>query len=591
MRKCGEGFSSIPEHTDVAVLIVTYNSADDVPALLRGLRGETRDQSIKVIVADNSPGPDTLLALAGHSDVLCFATGGNLGYAGAINAAMARAGSADAYLVLNPDMRVHPGAVKAMRRKMAAARAGVVVPLLLDADGSVYPSLRREPSVSRALGDAVMGSKFSGRPGWLSEMDFDDESYRYAHPVDWATGAALLIRADTAEVVGDWDEDYFLYSEETDFLRRVRAAGEKVWFEPRARMTHTRGGSGASPSLDALLAANRIRYIRKFHAAGYAHAFRAAVVLSALLRSPLPHGRGILSAVIQERRWSELPHAIVDAGKPDRGGFPQGSVIIPAHNEAAVIGRTLAALAGPMSGGGVEVIVACNGCSDATAAVARSFPGVRVIEIAEPSKVAALNAADLEATRWPRVYLDADIELPAEALRSTLEHLRGDEATLCARPAFTYDTRGADWLVSAYYRARNRLPQASGSMWGAGVYALSRRGHARLGKFPAVIADDGYVDRLYDEAEKATLNCPPVTVQTPRTARVLLRTLRRVYRGNAELVGMAGSHTGRTVRELFLTVRGPLSAADAVVYAAFAVAGRQASRRGTRWERDDSSRS
>jgi GT2 family glycosyltransferase len=243
--------------------------------LLQGLRGETRDQSIKVIVADNSPDPSTIKALLDQPDVLCFSTGGNLGYAGAINAAMAKAGSADAYLVLNPDMRVQPGVVMAMRNKLATSGAGVVVPLLLDDDGSTYPSLRREPSLTRALGDAVMGSRFRGRPGWLSEMDFDDESYHYAHPVDWATGAALLISSSTVETVGKWDEEYFLYSEETDFLHRVRATGHKVWFEPGARMTHCRGGSGSSPALDALMAANRIRYVRKFHPAGYARAFHA----------------------------------------------------------------------------------------------------------------------------------------------------------------------------------------------------------------------------------------------------------------------------------------------------------------------------
>lgn len=585
-----EVFSPVAETTDVAVLIVTYNSAGDILALLQGLRREVRDQTIKVVVADNSPGPDTMQALANQPDVFSFSTGGNLGYAGAINSAMAQAGSAGSYLVLNPDMRVVPGAVKSLRCKMAATGAGVVVPLLIDDDGSVYPSLRREPSLTRAFGDALLGSRFRGRPEWLSEMDFDDESYRYAHAVDWATGAALLIRADTAALVGDWDEEYFLYSEETDFLRRVRAAGEKVWFEPRARMTHCRGGSGSSPALDALLAANRIRYIRKFHAAGYARAFRAAVVLSAALRSPLPSRGSTLSAVLREKRWAELPHAVPYAASPEPPATPWGSVIIPAHNEASVIGRTLTALSGPLGRGDVEVIVACNGCTDNTAEVARSYAGVRVIELTEASKVAALNAADGEATQWPRVYLDADIELPEESLRATLDRLHRDHSVLCARPAFRYETQGADWLVRSYYRARTRLPQATGSIWGAGIYALSQRGHDRLGKFPAVTADDCYVDRLYDGREKVALECLPVTVRTPRSAAALLRTLRRVYRGNAELVGMAGSRTGQTLVQLMRTVTGPVSAFDALVYAGFAIAGRHSSRSGDRWERDESSR-
>jgi exopolysaccharide biosynthesis WecB/TagA/CpsF family protein len=311
------GFSSPEEHTDVAVLVVTYNNERDIPLLLDSLKAETREQSIKVIVADNSPDASTLLELANYADVYAFSTGGNLGYSGAINAAMKHAGSAGSFLILNPDMRVEPGAILAMRRRMAESGAGVVVPLLKDDDGSIYPSLRREPSVTRAIGDAVLGSRLPGRPGWLAEMDCDQESYLHRHRVDWATGAALLIRPDAAELAGEWDEQYFLYSEETDFMRRMRGAGFEIWFEPRASMLHSRGGSGASPSLEALMAVNRVRYVRKFHTAGYARAFRAAVLLSALLRSPLPSGRGILAALTRERRWAELPHAETYATSPE----------------------------------------------------------------------------------------------------------------------------------------------------------------------------------------------------------------------------------------------------------------------------------
>jgi exopolysaccharide biosynthesis WecB/TagA/CpsF family protein len=586
-----KGFSPRFQHTQVAVLVATYNSENDIPALLQSLREETRDQSIKVIVADNSPTPLTLLTLKDQTDVFAFPTGGNRGYAGAINDAISKAGTADSYLVLNPDMQVEPGSILALREKMTSAGAGVVVPLLLDDDGSVYPSLRREPSVSRAIGDALMGSKLPGRPGWLSEMDFDAESYLHSHKVDWATGAALLIRRDVAESVGDWDEEYFLYSEETDFLRRVREAGAEVWFEPRSRMRHYRGGSGSSPALDALMATNRIRYIRKYHQGGYAMAFRAAVVLSALLRAPLSQRRETIATVSRESSWGHLPHATrySDSDSPHRR-IPYGAVIIPAHNEATVIRRTLNALTGPLASGSVEVIVACNGCSDGTEEVAHLYPGVQVIQVHEASKVAALNAADRAATRWPRIYLDADIELPLDALCATLERLTADETVLCARPAFSYNTDGASWPVRAYYRGRNRLPQASESMWGAGTYGLNLKGHNRLGEFPAVTADDCYIDRLYGLGEKVTLECEPVTVRTPRTAKALLSTLKRVYRGNSELRDVPGSHTGRTVRELVRSIHGPASAVDAVVYTVFAAAGRLYTRRRFSWERDDSSR-
>ncbi|MBT2567577.1 WecB/TagA/CpsF family glycosyltransferase [Arthrobacter sp. ISL-85] len=318
-----EGFSAKGEKTDVAALVVTYNNERDVAALLNSLKAETRDQTIKVIVADNSPGPGTLNELEKFPEVYAFPTGGNLGYSAAINVAMKKAGSADSFLILNPDMRLERGAIRAMRRRMAICGAGVVVPLLMDDDRTVYHSLRREPSVCRAFGDAVLGSRLPGRPEWLAETEFDRESYLHPHRVDWATGAALMIRPDAAQMAGDWDEEYFLYSEETDFMHRVRSAGMEVWFEPQARMFHSRAGSGTSTALAALMAANRIRYVRKFHTRSYARAFRAAVVLSALLRSPLHGQQLILAAVTRERKWVDLPHAENYGNRPLRRGASQ----------------------------------------------------------------------------------------------------------------------------------------------------------------------------------------------------------------------------------------------------------------------------
>ncbi|MFE8886133.1 WecB/TagA/CpsF family glycosyltransferase [Pseudarthrobacter enclensis] len=592
----GKGFSPMTVETDVAVIIVTYNSERDIPSLLNSLELETREQSIKVVVADNSPEPSTRLEVANYPHVLVLATGGNLGYAGAINLAMRKAGDARSFLILNPDLRVEPGAIRQMRHRMAISGAGVVVPLLKDDDGTVYPSLRREPTVTRAIGDAVMGSKLSGRPAWLSEMDFDNESYMHAHKVDWATGAALLIHRDVAQLVGDWDEDYFLYSEETDFMHRVRQAGWEIWFESKAVMSHSRGGSGASLALNALMAINRIKYIRKFHTPPYSRAFRCAVILSALLRVPVTRGIGVLAAVLREGSWGELPHAeIYPEGVRVPAAIPTGTVIIPAHNEASVLRRTLDGLVPAMVGGTVEVIVACNGCTDDTVSIARSYKDARVIEVEEASKTAALNAGDQVATRWPRMYLDADIELPLEALCATLELLGEGGAILCARPAYRYDFSGASWPVRAFYRARNRLPKPAESIWGAGVYAISRKGKARLPEFPSVAADDCLVDRLYSDEEKAVVQCAPATVRTPRTTGSLLKTLGRNYRSNVILRDVPGSHTMQTLRDLVGSVSGPRSAVEAGVYAAFALAGRLHARRwvgleSAAWESDESSR-
>jgi GT2 family glycosyltransferase len=183
-----------------------------------------------------------------------------------------------------------------------------VVPAVLDEAGELYPSLRFEPTLLRDFGDALLGSRLSTRPPWLTETDFNTESYQWAHPLDWATGAALLVSAEVASAVGDWSEDFFLYSEETDFFRRVRETGSTVWFEPEARVTHVGEASGSSPELDALRAVNRVRYAELHHGRTHAFAARLVVILSALMRTRRAEGhRRALHYLLRRDRWSSLP--------------------------------------------------------------------------------------------------------------------------------------------------------------------------------------------------------------------------------------------------------------------------------------------
>jgi glycosyltransferase involved in cell wall biosynthesis len=274
-----------------------------------------------------------------------------------------------------------------------------------------------------------------------------------------------------------------------------------------------------------------------------------------------------------------------------------GSVVIPAHNEARVIARALGALAPMAASGELEVVVVCNGCTDDTAEIARSFAGVRVLDIAQASKPAALNAGDAAARHWPRLYLDADIEVTAAAVADVLAHL-GAGRSLAARPAREFDDTGASWPVRAFYRARRRMPSLDRHLWGAGAYAVSREGRSRFPEFPDRTGDDLWIDQLYAPGEKSVIATTPVRVRTPRTVRALLAILRRVYRGNAELSestapgpGGAGLRTSQTARELLGTVDGAGPALDAAAYATLVLLARlMARRRAIRWERDDSSR-
>ena len=591
-------FADADDEADIGIIVVTYNSATDLPDLIEDLRAEAAAHTIRLVVVDNDSADASLEAAQQHPDVIAIAGGGNLGYAGGINAALPHLGGCRAILILNPDLRVRAGAIATMAGALwSSPRIGAVVPRIEDPSGSLYPSLRHEPTIRGALGDAVFGARlWRRRPTALSEFDYRDESYTRSHEIDWATGAAVMVSADVADEIGPWREDFFLYSEETDYFRRIRESGRVIRFVPDAVVVHELGGSGSSVELSMLLTVNKIRYAEMWHGPVYSAAFRGAIALAEAARSYDPAHRRTLGMVLDRGRWDSLPSATPPSTQqlPD-GPRHRGVVIVPAYNEAAVIEHTLHPLSAAASAGFFDVIVVCNGCTDDTAERARSVPGIRVIEVGVGSKPLALNTGDAAATGWPRLYLDADIDITANTVVAVLDRLaEGD--ILAARPAFRYGTEGARRTVRSYYRARTRMGAHQNALWWAGVYGLNEAGHGRFGEFPDVTGDDKFVDAQFDDTEKTVVEAEPSVWHTPTDTEGLLTVLSRHHRGNRELAQTGQESMAPTMRTTALAIlrsaRGPRSAADACVYLVITLLARRraaASSRG--WERDDSSRS
>jgi glycosyltransferase involved in cell wall biosynthesis len=284
-------------------------------------------------------------------------------------------------------------------------------------------------------------------------------------------------------------------------------------------------------------------------------------------------------------------------------GRPLASVVVPAHDEESVIGRCLATLLDGAPAGVLEVVVVANGCRDRTAAVASGFgPDVRVVEDPEPGKTRALNTGDGAVSTFPRVYLDADLELTYPALVEVVERMRATGA-LAGSPAPRIETAGLSLLVRAYYSIWQEMPYGRGALAG-GVYVLSEAGRRRFGRFPTVIADDLFVRRLFQPAETVRVESATYLVRPPRTLRDLVRVQARARVGNAELRGTApaagdGSGDGgraaavlQRFRLLALRPRlWPAVPVHAVVYALVRGYGVVLRRRRARtWSRDESSR-
>jgi GT2 family glycosyltransferase len=169
--------------------------------------------------------------------------------------------------------------------------------------GAIFQSLRREPTVGRALGVAVMGGRVASHFPRLSETVGDHQSYLGRGDVDWATGACMLVTRECADTTGPWDESFFLYSEETDFAHRARQAGFRIRFEPAAVVTHTGGDGATSPRLRSMMVLNRVRYFRRQHGPIRSALFFCAVLLNELSRGVIGSraARGAAHALINPR--------------------------------------------------------------------------------------------------------------------------------------------------------------------------------------------------------------------------------------------------------------------------------------------------
>ncbi|MDR6759619.1 GT2 family glycosyltransferase [Mycoplana sp. BE70] len=284
----------------IAVVIVTYNSEEVLPGLLdslaEGLEGLTRRD---VIVVDNdSRDASVELARAHPFGVRVIETGRNAGFAAGINAAAATTDKDMHLLVLNPDIRLHRGAAARLVARLDDPSIGVVAPQMLNEDGMVAQSLRREPSLMTAWSDALAGTRLAARLG-LGEIVADPLLYRTGGKVDWATGAALAVSARSRSVVGDWDDSFFLYSEEVDYMQRVRRAGLAVVYDTQARTTHIGGAYHNDYFLSTLMTKNRIRYFRRHHGALATALFRLSIVVGETMRMGLGAGhRAALRAAL-----------------------------------------------------------------------------------------------------------------------------------------------------------------------------------------------------------------------------------------------------------------------------------------------------
>jgi N-acetylglucosaminyl-diphospho-decaprenol L-rhamnosyltransferase len=305
--------SSITDAPCVAAVIVTYNSADVLAGCLQSL-ADQQPPLAAVVVADNGSKDQSCYVaeqFAAKLSMLIVQTGRNGGYAAGINAGIAALDLSrlDAVLVLNPDCRVRRGALSVLASTLRRTGHGIVVPNLVTPDGSLQTSLRRKPSVGRALAEALLPGDLAGRFGPLGERVTNPQRYRRPGVTAWATGAALLLSVPAMLEVGPWDESFLLYSEETEYCMRAADRGWLTWYEPAAVFEHIGGLSETKPRIASLLTVNKVTLFRRRHNPVHSAAYFAAVAMGESIRAIAgrPTSRASLMALLHpSRRVREL---------------------------------------------------------------------------------------------------------------------------------------------------------------------------------------------------------------------------------------------------------------------------------------------
>ncbi len=251
--------------TSVALVAVTHRSAAFVPAAVETFRAEARAAGAEpeVVVVDHSEDTAELDRLAACAPDRLLARP-NRGYAAGINAGAAAAG-AEVLLLANPDLRFRPGSVTAL---LAALDDGwdLAGPQFELAGFLLPPADRQTPGETVARARAGRSGR-AWRRGLAREAAGWRRVWESAEPVavPALSGALIAVRAETARSLGPWDEGYFLYFEETDWMRRALAGGLAAAVVPAARVEHRWGHAAAPGRTAGVYAASRRRFQSRHH--------------------------------------------------------------------------------------------------------------------------------------------------------------------------------------------------------------------------------------------------------------------------------------------------------------------------------------
>jgi N-acetylglucosaminyl-diphospho-decaprenol L-rhamnosyltransferase len=279
-----------PGQTTIDAVVVTHNNREQIRSCIQSMRSS---DEVEVTVVDNASFDGTVEAIA-DLGVRVIGRDTNDGFAIGCNAGW-RSGVAPFVLFVNPDVTIARDAIDALVAVLEESPAiGAVGPRIVGSNGELEYSQRRFPRLRSTFAQALMLHRVLPKAGWTDDVVRDPALYEHPGPPDWISGACLMTRREVLVTVGGFDERFFMYREDVDLCRRVRACGYEIRFEPSATCVHAGGASAPRASLLPVLAESRIRYARKHSGRLIALFERVGVAAGAAVRVVV--GRGGIAA-------------------------------------------------------------------------------------------------------------------------------------------------------------------------------------------------------------------------------------------------------------------------------------------------------
>jgi N-acetylglucosaminyl-diphospho-decaprenol L-rhamnosyltransferase len=276
-----------------SVLIVNYASWPLTLRCLQSLDGTGYSDFEAIVVDNDSKEPPEL-----PSRVRLIRNRENVGFARAHNRGIA-ASTGDIVVIINPDTVVERDFFAGLERFFQDnPKAGIAGPRILDSDGELQLSARREISaLSGFLGRTSLLTRLFPKSSLVKSQFPAVTGGSYPASVDWVSGACMAIRREAIKEIGPLDERFFMYFEDADLCRRARMAGWLVYYLPHVEIVHQTGASSRSkPRAVWLLHKSAFLYHRKHGAHGPLSIFSAAVLAGLILRALAKLGTSLLQS-------------------------------------------------------------------------------------------------------------------------------------------------------------------------------------------------------------------------------------------------------------------------------------------------------